>query len=77
MLDLKSVKEGSRIEYIGDSDAFGGPYTIVSAESTYKNPDDCPDNEKGKLMIIEFMNDDTPMFFAIDNLKHEEWKIIS
>jgi hypothetical protein len=74
MLDLTKVKEGGRIEYIGDSWAYGGSYSVVSAESTYKNPDDCPDNEKGKMMIIEFMNDDTPMFFTLDRLELEEWR---
>lgn len=74
MIDFSKVKEGDRIEYIGDSFAYGGFYTTVKAESTYKNPEDCPEHEKGKLMIIEFMNDDTPMFFVIDRLDPKEWK---
>ncbi|MFJ8247360.1 hypothetical protein [Peribacillus asahii] len=77
MLDLSRVKENDQIEYTGDSLAYGGRYTVVTAESTYQNPDSCPNHEKGKLMIVEFMNNGTPMFFELDRLKLEEWKIVS
>lgn len=76
MLNVSEVKDGSVIEYIGDSLVYGGTYQVVTAESTYKNPADCPDAEKGKLMVIEFMNDGTPMFFIVDQLNFEEWKIV-
>jgi hypothetical protein len=73
-MDFSKVKEGMSIEYIGDSFALGGVYQVVSAESTYIDKHKCPENEKGKLMIIEFMNDDTPIFFTLDTLKPNEWK---
>ncbi len=74
-MDFSQLKAGDRIEYIGDSIAFGGFYATVTAESTCGNPEDCPENEKGKLMIIEFMNDGTPMFFILDMLDPKEWKL--
>lgn len=73
-MDFSKVKEGEKIRYIGDSWAFGGDYITVSAKSTYLNPEDCPEHEKGKLMIIEFMNDDTPMFFPLYSLDANEWE---
>ncbi|MGG3471387.1 hypothetical protein ABES02_28435 [Neobacillus pocheonensis] len=78
MLDIVDVKEGSRIKYISDDGVFDEPsYKVISAESTYKSPNECPENEKGKLMIIEFMNDGTPMFFTIDSLNPKDWAIVS
>jgi hypothetical protein len=74
-LDISNAEEGMRIKYIGESSAFGGEYTAIAAESTYKNPSNCPDDDRGKLMIVEFMNDDTPMFFRIDKLNKTEWRI--
>ncbi len=76
MLNLSEVKEGSKIEYMGDTLAYGGTYQVVTAESTYKNPADCPESEKGKGMIVEFMNDGTPMFFRVDQLDLKEWRIV-
>lgn len=77
-MDLfKDSKAGMKIKYIGDTMAFGGSYSLVTAESTYLNPEDCPDKEKGKLMIIEFMNNGTPMYFVIDDLDQEEWALDS
>jgi hypothetical protein len=73
-MDFSKVVAGDRIEYIGDSLAYGGFYTTVTAESTYKNSEDCPEHEKGKLMIIEFTNDDVAMFFTLDRLNPKEWK---
>ncbi|MNS80584.1 hypothetical protein D3C72_1142690 [compost metagenome] len=75
-LDLSNVKVGSVIKYIGDSIAYGGSYTVYAAESTYINQSDCPEDDRGKLMIIEFMNDDTPMFFRVDRLQLKEWKLL-
>lgn len=75
-MDFSIVKEGMTIEYIGDSFAYGGYYKVVNAESTYEKEEDCPNNEKGKLMIIEFMNDDTPMFFTLDMLNDSQWKLV-
>lgn len=77
MLNLLEIQAGSQIEYIGDSLSYGGVYSVVTAESTYQNPTDCPDNNKGKLMIIEFMNNGTPMFFTLDRLNPKEWKVVS
>lgn len=75
-LNVSDVKEGMRIEYIGKSWAFGGDYKVVTAESTYRDPADCPDDDKGKLMIIEFMNNGTPMFFRVDRLNTAEWQLV-
>lgn len=50
---------------------------VVSAKSTNNYSNVCPEDEKGKLMIIEFMNDDTPMFFTLDSLNPKEWEIVS
>ena len=77
MLELEKVKAGSEIEYIGDSFAYSGKYTVIKAESTYENPNDCPVEKKGELMIVEFMNNDTPMFISIKDLKQNEWRIVT
>lgn len=74
-MNFLEVKEGMNIEYIGDSLAFEGIYQVVSAESTYRDKSKCPANEKGKLLIIEFMNDGTPMFFHLDHLNPAEWRL--
>jgi len=74
-MDFSTLREHDVIEYIGDSLAFGGTYKLVRAESTYQKPEECPDSEKGKLMIVEFMNDGTPMFFTVDQLKPNDWKL--
>lgn len=76
-MDFSKVKEGDKIKYIGDSWAYGGTYTTVTAESTYINKDKCPEHEKGKLIIIEFMNDGTPMFFTLDELNPKEWELVN
>jgi hypothetical protein len=76
-LVVSEVKEGMHIEYTGDSLSYGEQYLVVPAESTYTNPSNCPDNEKGKLMIIDFMNDGSPMYFVIDYLNFKEWRLVS
>jgi hypothetical protein len=75
MIDFSTVTEGDRIEYIGDSMAFGGFYTVITAESTYREIDSMPDHERGKLMIVEFTNSDLAMFFLLDRLNPNEWKL--
>lgn len=75
-MDFSTVKEGGTLTYIGNSLAFGGSYKVVTAESTYLDPSQCPDEERGQLMIIEFMNDDTPMFFMVNQLDPKEWKVV-
>lgn len=75
-LDISTVKEKMSIEYIGTSMAFGGIYQVYSAESTYLNPSDCPEEDRGQLVIIELMNDDTPMFFNLHLLNPSEWKLV-
>lgn len=75
-MDFSIVREGMEIEYIGDSFAYGGIYQVVTTESTYIDASKCLENEKGVLVIIEFMNDDTPMFIRIDSLNPNEWKLV-
>lgn len=74
-MNFSEVKAGDRIKYIGDSWAFGGYYKTVTAESTYSNEDDCPDNLRGELMIVELMNNGTPMFFPLKMLDSKEWDL--
>jgi hypothetical protein len=74
-MDFSKLREGIEITYIGDSWAYEGVYKLYKAESTYVNPEDCPENEKGKLMIIELMNDDSPMFFTLDMLDPNDWRL--
>jgi hypothetical protein len=74
-MDFDKLEAGMQIEYIGDSFAFGGEYLLSTSESTYEDINDCPEHEKGKLMIIEFMNNDNPMFFTLDMLNEKEWKL--
>lgn len=73
-MNFSKLNEGDYIKYIGDSFAYGGSYKLIQAESTYTNPDNCPEHQKGKLMIIEFMNNGTPMFFTLDMLDRDEWE---
>lgn len=75
-INFEDVKEGMSIKFIGDFFAFEGDYKTVKAESTYEKPEYCPENEKGKLLIIEFGNDDTPMFFVLDSLDPAEWELV-
>jgi hypothetical protein len=74
MIDFSTVKEGDRIEYIGDSFAYDGFYTVITAESTYRPQENCPDNERGKLMIVHLTNSDLALFITLDRLKPSEWK---
>lgn len=74
-MDFSKVKAGDRITYIADSFAFGGTYTVVTAESTYTEFNTMPDNEIGKLIIIEFMNNGEPMFFPLKMLNPKDWEL--
>lgn len=75
-MSQSSLKSGMKIEYIGDSTAFGGTYTMIPAESTYYEASHCPEHERGKLMIVEFMNDGEPMFFLTEELNPSEWSLV-
>lgn len=75
MLDIEKVREGTVIQYQGSSVAYGGDYTVCSMESTYVDPQTCPATDRGKLVIIEFTNNDNPMFFEITTLNPKEWII--
>lgn len=75
-MDFSGLLPGQKIKYIGDSIAFGGQYTLVKIEETYHHKEACPDEDKGKLVIIELMNDDTPMFFTLDMLDSNEWELV-
>ncbi|MFC7371117.1 hypothetical protein ACFQPF_05460 [Fictibacillus iocasae] len=75
-MDLSTVSAGDSIRYTGSSFKFDdGTYTVVSAESTYEPASACPEDARGKLLIIEFMNDGTPMFFFLDQLNPHEWEL--
>lgn len=56
--------------------AFGGEYDVVTAESTYGDPNTMPESEKGKLMIIEYADEDNVMFFPLENLNPKEWTLV-
>lgn len=71
-----NVKEGDRINYIGESWAYDGEYTVITAESTYNNPDDVPEHEKGKLVIVHLTNSDFALFVFVDTLNPNDWELI-
>lgn len=75
-MDFSQVKAGDKLKYGGDSNAFGGTYRTYAAEETYLSEEDCPEHIRGILLIIELMNDDTPMFFALDSLNPNEWQLV-
>jgi hypothetical protein len=75
MIDFSTVREGDRIEYIADSFAYGGFYTVVTAESTYRPQSNCPEHERGKLMIVEITNSDLALFVTLDRLNPNDWKL--
>lgn len=76
MIDFSAVKATQRIKFVGDSWAFGGEYIVCAAEETY-GVGKCPDQEKEKLLIVEFMNDGSPMFFTLDMLRAEDWEPVN
>lgn len=71
---LSDVRAGETIEYTGNSWSFGGSYDVVRESDTYADSarpawaGDAP-------VIVEFMNDDTPVFFKIADLKESEWAL--
>jgi hypothetical protein len=75
MEDFSQVKPEMILKYVGDSLAFGGSYLVVTAESTYIDKESVPDDEKGKLVICEIINDCIPMFFTLDMLDPNDWEI--
>ena len=75
MADFSALKAGQKITYKGDSFAFGGGYELRPIEDTYVDKDKCPSEHKGKPVIIEFMNDGTPMFFTLDMLNPNDWEV--
>lgn len=74
-MDFSQLKKKQKINYIGESFAFGGIYTVYPIEETYEEERLCPEEDRGKLVIIELMNDGTPMFFPLDVLDPKEWEI--
>jgi hypothetical protein len=75
MIDFSTVSAGQKIAYIAPSFAFGGKYTCLPIEKTYVNEEDVPEKDRGKWVIIEFMNDGTPMFFTADMLNPRDWEL--
>lgn len=77
-MDFSALQAGQKINYIGDNlFSFDGEYTLHLIEKTYSNPARCPIEDRGKLVIIEFMNDDTPMYFKMDMLDANEWELVT
>ncbi|MFY0516370.1 hypothetical protein ACOMCU_00875 [Lysinibacillus sp. UGB7] len=77
-MDFSTLQEGQKINYIGDNlFAFGGEYTLYPMKKTYHDPTHCPIEDRGKLVIIELMNDDTPMYFKIDMIDANEWELVT
>jgi len=77
MLVIEQVREGTVLQYVGNSTAFGGTYKVCSMESTYTNPEACPEEDRGRLVMIEFTNQDRPMFFDIEKLHTKDWITVS
>ncbi|QZA69562.1 hypothetical protein 035JT004_63 [Bacillus phage 035JT004] len=75
-MDFSKIKDGDTINYIGDSMAYGGTYTVLKTEATYIDPDKCPEEDRGKLLIIEFMNNGDPMFIPLGHLQSNEWELV-
>lgn len=74
-MSFKNAQSGMKIEYIGDSIAYGGTYTMLPAESTYYEASNCPEHERGRLVIYEFMNNGDPIFIMVDELNPDEWRV--
>lgn len=75
-MSLSLLKARQKIQYIGDSFAFGGEYELIPIEDTYQDKTLCPSEDKGKVVIIEFMNNGTPMFFKMEQLNPNDWKLV-
>lgn len=73
-MDISKAKAGDKITYTGLSYSFGGTYRVVSAEETY-GAGLCPEDELGKLLIIEFTNRNEPMFIFLEELNKNCWKL--
>ena len=76
-MDFSQLKANDKINYLGDDFAFSGEYKLIPIEETYARKELCPEKDRGKLVIIELMNDDTPMFFTLDFLDHKEWEKVN
>lgn len=74
-MDFSTLQAGMRITCSNYWAFENEYYTLVKAESTYQNQEDCPEKERGQLMIIEFMNNGKPMFFTLSMLNPKEWEI--
>lgn len=75
-MDLSNLKAKQQILYIGKSLAFGGEYTLYPIEETYTDIKDCPIEDRGKMVIIEFTNDGKPMFFTLQQLNPNDWELV-
>lgn len=72
---LKDVEAGDTIRYKGSSWAYSGDYEVVRESNTCINPTQAT-KCGGSLCIVEFMNDDTPMFIPLNSLKNAEWEVL-
>jgi hypothetical protein len=74
-VDFSKLNAGDAIYYLGDSWEYNSNYKVVTAESTYTNPDIMPEHEKGKLMIVHLTNSDLALFWTLDRLDPKEWSL--
>lgn len=74
MLNTEVLQVGDTIEYLGDNwVAFDRTYKVYSVESSYINKEDCPVEDRGKLLIYVESGDDF-LFYPVDLLTKNEWR---
>ena len=75
MLNISALKEGQFIRYIGDSWTFGGTYKLYRYETSFINPDECPDEDRDSL-FIHVESGDWFLFYLVRLLRPDEWELI-
>lgn len=71
---LVDVKAGDTLIYRGKSWSFWGDYLVVREAETFTDPERAA-LAGDALVIVEFTNDGTPMFFRVDQLNEADWEI--
>lgn len=73
-MDLTTIKAGDVIRYIKvENDE---QFMVTSAEDTYENQEDVPDEEKGKLFVAVLLPNGKPAFVDVQKLNPNEWDIV-